>query len=441
VLFRSQIPGLFQRMNMELDQAANTARKTATAKRLDFYHDVQVDYIIERLALYFTNYTKLTPYFVNIVKKVINNLAMVYAQDSVREVEGTDRDREIFKEVTETASLPLKMKMASRYTKLLKTILIRPLWRQGKLDLDLLTGDILDVVCGDSPEYLQSLLITHYPESLKQDQIEYSHWTPEEISRLDYRGNVIAQEENPYKVLPFIPLWDRCPTTDFWLSGGDDLIYAQEGINEKLTDLLYIMRMQGFGVGWLKKDGPSGGNMVIDPGTLIELPIDGALGYESQQAPIKDILEAIDFLITQTAISNGLSVSSLSTKVVRESGVAKTQQKQELTELRREDIILWTKYERQLFDMIKVVWNTHNPGRKISNEAKLKADFYEPKEIISAKDRAETWEKLKALGVISSVDVAMERNPDLKSRKEAIEYLQRVKEENQLFGSVNNADV
>ena len=91
--------------------------------------------------------------------------------------------------------------------------------------------------------------------------------------------------------------------------------------------------------------------------------------------------------------------------------------------------------------MIRVVWNTHNPGRKISPEAKLSVDFYDPKPLISAKDQAETWEKLKGLGVISSVDIAMERNPDLKSREEAIEYLKRVQEENKLFGSVNDADV
>jgi hypothetical protein len=248
-------------------------------------------------------------------------------------------------------------------------------------------------------------------------------------------------EENPYRVIPFVPIWDRCPTTDFWLSGGDDLISSQEGINEKLTDLLYIIRMQGFGVGWVKRKGAAGGSVVIDPGTLIELPEDGSIGYESQKAPIKDILEAISFLIAQAAISNGLSVSTLSTKTVRESGLAKVQQQRELEELRRDDIILWKKSEQQLFEMIRVVWNTHNPGRKISDKAKLKVDFYDPKPIISAKDQAETWEKLIALNVLSCVDVVMERNPDLKSREEAKTHLLKIQEENQLFMRKDNASL
>jgi hypothetical protein len=441
MLFQSAIPGLFQQLNIQLDQAANTTRKLQTAKRLDFYHDVHLDYTAERLAQLFSEPEKLTPVFVNIVKKVIGNLAMVYARDAVREVEGSKTDKELFNAIIRSSALPVKMKAASRYVKLLKTALIRPVWRRGRIDLDILTGDILDVTTGDSPEDLRSVMITHYPESGKQDEVEYSFWTDDEFKRLDYRGNEILTEPNPYKVVPFIPLWDRCPTSDFWLSGGDDLITIQEAINEKLTDLLYIIRMQGFGVGWIRKPKQTGASIGINPGTLIELPEDGAIGFESQKAPIVDILEAISFLITQAAVSNGLSVSTLSTKVVRESGLAKVQGQRELEELRRDDIILWRRYEQNLFEMIRSIWNVHNPARKISLQASLNVDFYDPKPEISAKDQAETWEKLIELGVLSPVDVAMERNQEFQSRDDAKAYLEKIKEENDLFRGNNNANV
>ncbi|BBO73867.1 hypothetical protein DSCW_12840 [Desulfosarcina widdelii] len=387
------------------------------------------------LPLYFfcDSALKITIYGSTLVKKVINNLAAVYGMPAIRNVEGTKQDQAIFQEISTSAGLPVKLKAASRYTKLLKTILIRPVWRNGKMDMDVLTGDILDVTTGDCPEDLRSVLITHYPESGKQDEVEFSYWTGEVFQRLDYQGNVILEEPNPYHVVPYVPCWDRCPLNDFWLAGGDDLINIQEAINEKLTDLLYVIRMQGFGVGWIRKKNQAGGQIGVNPGTLVELPEDGALGFESQQAPIKEILEAISFLITQAAVSNGLSVSTLSTKVVRESGLAKVQGQRELEELRRDDIILWKRYEEQLFQMIRTVWNVHNPARKIIASAVLKTDFSDPKPEISAKDQAETWEKEIGLGVISPIDVVMMKNQDLRTREEAATWLEKIKAENAKF--------
>ena len=441
MLFQSQIPGLFQQLHMNLDQAANTARKADAAKRLAYYYDAQVDYIIEQLQKTFSEPEKLTPCFVNIVKKVINNLSMVYLKDAIRTIEGNVSDQKIFSEISKSSALPVKVKTASRLVKLLKIILIRPVWRKGKMDLDTLTGDILDVQTGDTPEDLQAVMITHYPESLKQDEIEFSLWTDEEVKRLDYRGNVISVDPNPYRVIPFIPIWDRCPTDSFWLPGGDDLINAQDALNEKLTDLLYVIRMQGFGVGWIKKSKQGQGSIQVDPGSLVELPENGDLGFESQKAPISEILDAIDFLITQAAMANGLSASTLSTKVVRESGLAKVAGNRELEELRRDDIILFREYETKLFNMFRIVWNAHNPGRKMSDKAEIKIDFYDPKPTISPLDQAETWEKLIALGVASPIDAAMERNSDLKTREEAQEYLLKIQAENQLFTGTNTKGV
>lgn len=441
MLFQSQIPALFQRLNLQLDQAANQARKADARKRLDFYEDAQLAYLEARLAELFSEPEKLSPVFVNVVKKITNNLSAVYGMPAIRTVEGTERDQAIFTEISSSCGLPVKLKAASRYTKLLKTVLLRPVWRNGRMDIDVLTGDILDVQTGDTPEDLRSVLITHYPESQKQDEVEFSHWTADAFQRLDYQGNVILEEPNPYRVVPYVPCWDRCPLNDFWLSGGDDLVTIQESINEKLTDLLFICRMQGFGVGWIKKKHHSGGLINLNPGSMVELPEEGSMGFESQKAPIRDILTAIEFLISQAAISNGLSVSTLSTKVTRESGLAKVQQQRELEELRRDDIELWRRYEQNLFQMLKGVWNVHNPGRRISAGARLVTDFHDPKPQISVSDQVEAWSSLITLGAISPIDVAMERNPDLSTREEAAAWLEKIQAENQKFRSVTDATI
>ena len=112
-----------------------------------------------------------------------------------------------------------------------------------------------------------------------------------------------------------------------------------------------------------------------------------------------------------------------------ESGISRVIQNQELEEQRRDDLSLYGIYEARLFEIFKIVWNAHNPNRKISENAELQVDFYDPKPAISPKDQAETWDRLLALGVISEVDIAMSRNPDFQDRESAMAFLMKVKEE------------
>lgn len=355
---------------------------------------------------------------------------MVYIEPPMRTMQGgTIKDADFLKEISAAALLDPKMKLANRYSKLLKTILLRPVWRKGKMDLDILTPDIVDVSYGDTPEQLESVLITHYPNSNKYDEVTYSLWTDEVFQRLDYQGSVLETQDNPYHMLTFIPIWDRIPTSDFWLSGGDDLIIIQEAINEKLTDLMYVLRMQGFGQGYIKGETSSPFGITVGPGSMTQLPIDGEIGYVATHAPIEQILDSIRFLIKQSAVMNGLSASSLNTEPSEESGISKIISNRELEELRRDDIELFRGYEHQLFNLFRIIWNTHNPTKKISENSQLQIDFYDPKPQTSPKDQAETWERQLDMGIISQVDIVMEKNPDLKSREDALAYLLKIQEE------------
>jgi hypothetical protein len=440
MLFQSKAKELTDITYQAAVSKANDERKAEVRRRLDMYHDDQIDYLRDALRRNFQNPNDLTPCFVNVVKKIVNNLAMVYVRDAKREIEGSERDQEIFREIKKTTSLPIKLKMASRYTKLLKTILLRPVWRKGRMDLDILTGDVVDVASGDTPEDIRSVMVTHFPESNYKEDLEYTLWTLEKIERLNYRGQVIESDPNPYGLIPFIPCFDRMPTSDFWLPGGDDLITLQEAINEKLTDLLYTLRMQGFGVGWARGMGDNEPS-IVGPGTMFNLPDEGAIGFESTKAPIDQIVGSIDFLIKQAAVSNGLPAGALSTKPTEESGVSKIVSNRELDERRRDDVALWSQYEEQLFDVIRVVWNIHNPGRKISGAASLLVDFFDPKPEQDPAKQADTWLKLLDAGIISRVDIAMEKSPDLKSRDQAKEHLKEIEEEQAEFAQKIDLEV
>lgn len=418
---------------------ADTQRKNEAARMLAYYNDVQVPYILEQLAREHAEPERYHPAFINVVKKIMKSLATVYLQDAVRVVEGGPEDKAIYAEVETTAQLPVKMKLANRYSKLLGTIALRPVWRDGKMDLDVLTGDVLDVTTGDTPEDLRAILVT-FDQSGRADEIEYDLWTAEEYQRLDYRGNVLEAQSNPYGVIPFVPVFSHAPTENFWLPGAADLMTIQDEVNRRLTALSFTADLQGFGVPFTKGAGGKDGKtpeLKFGPGDYIGLPEGADFGFAAPNAPIADILALVDFLLKQAAVTNGLPASSMSTQPTQESGISKVVGNSELEEQRRDDIALFAEYEQQLFAMFRTVWNVHNPQRPMSEAATLRVDFYDPKPVLSGYEQAKEWELLMDKGLISPVDIMIERNPDL-NREEAKARLREIRAEIKEFADTGD---
>jgi len=435
MLFQSQVPQLFNKMGMTLYNSANQARKVECAKRLNFYFDEQLERLNEQLTELFSEPEKMVKLQLNLVKKIINNLAQVYRESPARTLaNGSEADQKLYAEILEGCSFDVKLKQASRYTKLLKTILIKVVWRNDRLDVDILTGNLLDVQTGQSPEQLERVLITDYGQSEKPEDVEYSLWSADTFQRLNWQGNVIDEQENPYQVLPFIPVFDYMPPSSaFWLPGGSDIISLQEALNVKLCDLVYLLQQSSYGIGWIKSS-IAGGTIQASPGSLIELPLDkdSALGFESQETDVNQFVNAIDKIIKWGCVSNGLSAASMSTDVQQQSGISKAWDNKELSEMRLDDVALWRAYEKQLFNLMRVVWNVHNT-KKLSEAAILKIDFADPQAKLDAKTQAESDDLKIAQGVLSPVDIAMRDNPDFESRDDALSHLLKIKEETKLL--------
>ena len=134
----------------------------------------------------------------------------------------------------------------------------------------------------------------------------------------------------------------------------------------------------------------------------------------------------------QAAMTNGLSTSSVNLETVVESGRAKLVGNAELEEMRADDLALFARYEDQLFDLFRTVWNAHNPTRHISAKAVLWCEFYRPEPAQSPYEKASTWRALLELGVMSKVDIVMSMNADL-SREQAIEQLKTTQAELKMF--------
>lgn len=396
--------------------SAQQQRKNATALQLDLYNGALTDHLLAQIQRVYKNPEQISPVSINIIKKIVNRLGCVYLADATRTIDGGEQDQAIYGSIEDSAGLPTKMKTANRLSKLCGNALLRPVWRGGKMALDVLTGDILDVVTGDSPEELVSVTVTHWPDNGKSNEITYTVWTSAEVTHLDYRGAVTATEQNPYGVLPFVPVWGTPPTDSFWQVGSEDLVLVQNAINERLTDLCHTLRFQSFGVGYVKGtkgNKTNSGDMALGPGSMVFLPENGEVGFVSPKAPVEDVLEAIDRMMKWAAVSYSLPASSMSLDPTQESGVSKIVSNSELEELRRDDIAQFAKVEDQLFRLFRTVWNVHNPDSLISEAATLRADFYDPKPTVTATEQIKEWQGLLELGLISPVDILIQQNPDL----------------------------
>ena len=437
MLFQSSVPALFDKMGMTLYNSATQARKAETAKKLNFYFDQQLERLEEQLAELFSEPEKMVKVSLNIVRKVITNLATVYFQPPVRSLENaTEKDEQAFKQILEQSAFDVKLKQGQRICKLCGTILLRPVFRNNAIALDILTPNILDVICGDSPEKLEKVLITDYGTSDSIQDTEYKLWSVETFQRIDYRGNVIEEQPNPYKVLPFIPCFDYPPPgSNFWLSNFESLISIQEAINLQAVSLQHTIFHQSWGVGYVKSGSNGGSSLKVDAGTLVELPTDGEIGFVSQQSEIEAAVHALDQLIRWACVAQGLSSATMATDPKTQSGISKAWDNKELSEIRADDVALWRQYEKQLFNLIRIVHNTHNPGNKISDKATLSIDFADvAKAATSAKEQTAT-DDLKILqGVLSPVDIVMRDNPDIESREDALSHLLTIKQELQELG-------
>jgi len=134
-------------------------------------------------------------------------------------------------------------------------------------------------------------------------------------------------------------------------------------------------------------------------------------------------------------VAHGLSAGSMSTDPQVQSGVSKSFDSKELAEMRRDDFTIWRSYEAKLFQLIKVVWDTHNPGKKFSESSTLWTDFQDQeKQRISAYDQSRSDDIDIAAGIKSPVDVLLRNNPDLNGdREKALALLLKIKEENSLL--------
>lgn len=194
---------------------SSDARKARAVEALNFFDDMQDDTTLALIKRRFASSEGFRIFTVNMVRKVVTRRATAYRVPPTRTFEGWDQAAGTA--LYQAANIDAVMKRASKLTKLLKTTALQVRHGEHGLQVGVVTPHILDAVY-DDPDHPERIIVTHGGGDLTKTT--YSDWTPTSFRRRDYQGRPVALANNganvnPYGLIPFVPLFDRLPDSEF----------------------------------------------------------------------------------------------------------------------------------------------------------------------------------------------------------------------------------
>lgn len=379
--------------------------------------------------------------FINITKKVINKLAVVYRNPAKRYF--IDEKGKEIKDYSDWYNLQIPKnvnsidKTAHRYAKAFNTSLTR-VGFDGKLFYKVLPSHLYNIKTDDNDKLIELNYARYFDKELyvvTWTDTEHYRQKVENISKFSVKGNKIPIGDNvkminPYGKIPYAILRLE-EQNDFWGEGQTDLTNFNEQINFLLSDLInsgIIMQSWGTPVAincGLSYKNEKGGTsyrkvrvgakhpLVIEDVKADEM--EPSFEYKSANPMITEIKESIDWMIKLIAITKGLDPNSFLQEVKATSGFSKVVDSLDEMELRQDDIEPCRTYEEERFELTKRVLDVHKS--EIKNYKSLKGyfvcDFAEIKPIKSLDEDLKEKEFNLKHNLITPIDIMRDKNPDL----------------------------
>ena len=409
---------LLRQSQMDAQQnAKNQWRKNRLIAR-DFYNGYTEAYTEN----YFSRnlLSKIPVANVNITRRIIDRISLVYMKPPKREY-----SNENFPELLNEKDL--KMQRAERMTNLLEHILIKPTWRNGVLDYDIIMD--FEAEFGDDP--LRPTAIT-YPLSIKASVMDdtpelTAYWDSEHTFVFSNDGKIQDDPNNPdhinpYGVLPFVecfkngrPEYSYIDTTPAM-----DIVATNLEINVSECNANANTMFQSFGYMYVNGSQVEKDSLEVGQDKISFLGIDGTMNIVSPPNTIEALASSIEHSYKLLAQNYHLNISFVEGSVAQ-SGVALKMRNSELSDARISDIVRWRGIEHQMFELESIILGVESG---LNGGELLKVDYEEQEEILSAEERRAKWEWELSHGFKDRADILIEKDPDrFPDRETAQDYL------------------
>ena len=364
--------------------------------------------------------TKIPVANVNITKRIIDRISLVYMKPPKREY-----SNENFPLLLNQKDF--KMQRAERMTNLLEHILIKPTWRNGALDYDI----IMDFEAQFEDDPLRPTSIT-YPLSMKASVLDETpelcvYWDAENTFIYDNNGKIQDDPDNPdhinpYGVLPFIECFkngrpeysyiDTCPAMD--------CIATNLEVNVSETNSNANTMFQSFGYMYVNGSQVEKDTLEVGQDKISFLGIDGTMNIVSPPNTVEALASSIEHSYKLLAQNYHLNISFVEGSTTS-SGIAIKLRNQELTDSRISDVIRWKGVEQKIFELESIILGVE---AGINSGELLKIDYEEQQEILSEEEKRAKWEWELSHGLIDRADVLIQKDPDrFPDRETAQAYL------------------
>lgn len=358
-------------------------------------------------------------YCVNLTKKLINRISLVYKDRPIRDVENDK-----YYEFTEDKDY--KMKSFERVHNLLGTVAVHVGWEDGKFKYNPIMN-FVPVMDPYNP--LKPIGIT-YPlnkatgDWRNTDEDMYVYWSAEQHYMFDSTGKIIKVNEdnvNPYGVLPFAFIQPTHMVDEFFNEGAMDIALGNKQIDIAMTMLQHHIRTAG---GQFVIEGRVDANNIQLGLNKVVVVDEGSMSNISSNTDITSIKEGIEFQLKTIAFNNNLNFDfGLSGS---KSGVALKIENLELLEAREDEVEKWRRAEKHIYEIERQIVQVET-GLQLPESIAL--DYAEVKFPDFDAERDE-WDWKFKHGIADRFDYLIAQDPDkFPDRQAAMDFLDEKKQE------------
>lgn len=399
---------------------------------------------------------------INVLKKVAEETALVYKNPPTRTVkvdEGAEESDERYAEIEAESHINQVMKTCNRYNQFVNHMLIKCVYRNGKIEYDLITPDAYDIYtnCEDWKEIVavKYFVGNNFSSVSSTGNTAHSYqkcylWVkyPSVIDGATYEPGVYSwnkneavgaamYEENPYKdadgepLLPFVLTGEEWPVEMLLnFTRNSDLVVASIQ-----TAIMFTLMSEMFKFGSFKQmklTGPTGtefpGEVSGGYATLWKILSDGGaadIATIDSEAAIDKFMEYAVKRVQLILAQRGIPPSAFTITGTPESGYRAQMDRKMLLDRRQDMVGFYRQFENELFEITRVVNNVHHP-EKISEDAKFKIDYDDMSVEMTKAEENGDWTFLISQNAATPVDIIRKNNPDL-NEAEAIAVYEKNK--------------